>query len=280
MNMRFPLKDVTIEVSTEKREVQNPVYTDGYYTIGPDEFSMDVYGVGWYFAGGGNHISINPYPGSDNDSIELYLNGSAYGAILHQRRILPMHGSCFLLDGRGIMICGDTGAGKSSLTAAFCLHGAGFLTDDVTPVIFKEGVPYIWALSDRIKLWRDTLDELGQEQEGLSSIDGCGEKFYYPMESSAGELFRLDMIYILGMTEKGETVFEKMEGAAAFQALRNEIYRLEYLKGIPENEAIYFRKILDITNNAEVFSVQRALDLRVTELMRQVRQHISQTGNG
>jgi len=42
------------------------------------------------------------------------------------------------------MICGDAGAGKSSLTASFCLEGAEFLTDDVTPLLFRDGKPFIW----------------------------------------------------------------------------------------------------------------------------------------
>ena len=68
-----------------------------------------------------------------------------------------------------VMICGDSGAGKSSLTAAFCLFGAEFLTDDVTPMTIIGGKPYINAISDRIKLWDHTLKHLGLEREGLKS---------------------------------------------------------------------------------------------------------------
>ena len=32
------------------------------------------------------------------------------------------------------MICGHSGTGKSSVTAAFCQEGAIFINDDITPV--------------------------------------------------------------------------------------------------------------------------------------------------
>ena len=135
MNFSFPLKDVTIKIASEKKLVEFPLFEDGSYCLNQHELSMDVREVAWFYVSGGNFISLVPYPDADEMTIELYLNGSAYGAILHQRKILPLHGSCFSYEGSGVMICGDTGAGKSSLTASFCLDGAEFLTDDVTPLL-------------------------------------------------------------------------------------------------------------------------------------------------
>ena len=139
MNFNFPLKDVKIEITSEKKKVGSPLYEDGFYCLNQHEFSMDVKEVAWFYVSGGDFISILPYPGANQTTIELYLNGSAYGAILHQRKILPLHGSCFRYKGSGVMICGDAGAGKSSLTASFCLKGAEFLTDDVTPLLIRAG---------------------------------------------------------------------------------------------------------------------------------------------
>lgn len=107
---------------------------------------MNVEDVGWFYASGGNYISIVPNPEVNDTTIELYLNDSTYGAILHQRKIMPIHGSCFEYDGKGVMICGESGAGKSSLTATFCKNGANFLTDDVTPLVFSNEVPLILPL--------------------------------------------------------------------------------------------------------------------------------------
>lgn len=276
MNFNFPMKDVKIKITSEKKKVGSPLYEDGFYRLNQHEFSMDVREVAWFYVSGGNFISLLPYHDSDETSIELYLNGSVYGAILHQRKILPLHGSSFIYKGQGVMICGETGAGKSSLTASFCLNGAEFLTDDVTPLLIREGKPYIWALSDRMKLWSDTLRQLKQEEGGLYRIYPEMEKFYYPMDAAAGNTFGLDQICILEIKETKTVEFEELTGSAKFAALRSEIYRQEYLQGMPENEPVYFRNLVDISNNVKVVRVQRPKDIRVQKLMGIVKKHMAQ----
>ncbi|MBN2863221.1 MAG: hypothetical protein JXN62_08680, partial [Bacteroidales bacterium] len=240
---------------------------------------MDVQGVAWFYVSGGNFISLVPYADADKTTIELYLNGSAYGAILHQRKTLPLHGSCFLYECKGIMICGEAGAGKSSLTASFCLSGSEFLTDDVTPLLFFESEPFIWALSDRIKLWSDTLKQLKQEENGLDRIYPEIEKYYYPMDTITGDSFRLDQIYILEISETKEILFNELFGSSKFAALRSEIYRLEYLQGMPLNELVYFKSIVDICNNVRVVRVQRPKEIKISELTMLIRNKVALENN-
>src|SRR5512133_2921112 len=113
------------------------------------DYALQVKGLADFYACDGREVEYAPAEGADPNSIELYMNGSVYGAILHQRQILPFHSSSFIYKDTAVMICGDARAEKSSLTASFCLNGAEFLTDDVTPVIFRDGIPYVQALSDR-----------------------------------------------------------------------------------------------------------------------------------
>lgn len=58
------------------------------------------------------------------------------------------------------MILGETGAGKSSITASFLLEGAEFLSDDITPVIFPEGMPNLWPLNSTLKLRENAVKQL------------------------------------------------------------------------------------------------------------------------
>jgi hypothetical protein len=272
MELRFPLKDVIIEFVSARREVSEPLYRDEFFRLNQHEFSMDVPGVAWFYAAKGEYVSVLSSPDADISSVELYLNGSVYGAILHQRKIIPLHGSCFTYGGKGVMICGGTGVGKSSLTASFCLSGAEFLTDDVTPILVKDGEPLIWALSDRIKLWNDTLEQLEQSERGLHRVDPGWEKFYYPMDEAGGKTVRLDLIYILGIKSTGVIEFEELSGSSKFTALGGEIYRSEYLPGMPENEPVYFRNLVDISNRVRVFRVARPETIRVNELAEVIRE--------
>lgn len=68
------------------------------------------------------------------------------------------------------MLCGESGAGKSLLTAAFCKDGCQFLTDDVTPIVFANERPYILPRSDKLKLCDDSLKQLEYPKEDLTQI--------------------------------------------------------------------------------------------------------------
>lgn len=270
--MRFPLKDVTVRRVGRVRQVAYPLYADSFWQMSQTEFAMQVEGVGSFYACDGKEVEYSQATGVDRETLELYLNGSTYGAILHQRKILPLHGSSFLHQGRAILICGDAGAGKSSLTASFCLNGADFLTDDVTPVVFREGKPYIWAMSDRIKLWRDTLEQLEKDETDLHRIYPEVDKYYLPMTGAVGDFFRLDQIYIIEIKQNGPVEFDKLLGSDKFAAVRSEIYRYEYLQGMPDNEQFYFKYLMDICNNIEICRVNRPEKIGVKKLMHIIRE--------
>lgn len=263
--LRFPLKDVQIEINDQKKEVKEPLYDDGFFRLNQNEFSMNVDKVGWFYASGGNYISLVPYPGAAQPEIELFLNGSTYGAILHQRKIMPMHGSCFVYKDQGVMLCGESGAGKSSLTAAFCKNGAAFLTDDVTPIVFSEDKPFILPLSDRIKLWDDSLEQLEEEKHGLDKIDPETEKYYWMLENKAIK-HQLHHILLLEIHDQPDVIFREISGAEKVTALRMEIYRPEYLQGMPDNERFYFTKLVEISRN-----------IRITKVLRPEESSIEQT---
>ena len=266
IEVRFPLADVEIRKVSEPRRVIEPLYTESYWQMNQDEFAMQVDGVGSFYACNGSEVEYTLADGAAMNEAELYLNGSVYGAILHQRKILPMHGSCFRHNGIGIMICGDTGAGKSALTASFCLNGAEFLTDDITPVILRQEVPIILAMSDRIKLWGDTLQQLEKSTEGLQSIYRRTEKYYLPVRGADGDAFSLDMVLIIEVGSNKRVEFEELNGAHKLTALRGEIYRPEYLQGMPENEPVYFNSLLGISRCSRIIKVRRPEEIRIMDL--------------
>ena len=74
----------------------------------------------------------------DTRIFRLYILGTCMGAILMQRKILPLHGSVIAIDGKAYAIVGDSGAGKSTLASAFLKRGYQLLTDDVIAVSFSE----------------------------------------------------------------------------------------------------------------------------------------------
>ncbi len=266
MNPKFPLDDVLLKQVKEPRTVKVPLYADSFWQINQNEFSMQVEGVGRFYACNGIDVEYAPAEDATQAMVELYLNGSVYGAILHQRNILPLHGSSFVWKGRGILLCGESGAGKSSLTAAFCMAGAEFLTDDVTPILFTGDVPEIMPLSDRIKLWNDSLSQLKQETNSLTAITPGFEKYYFPMQSRNLN-FSLHQLFIIETADVTGIETEVLTGTKLFTSLRNEVYRWEYLNAMPETESYYLEKLLILSQKVETLKVKRPHAIPIEDML-------------
>lgn len=109
----------------------------------------------------GNRIEVYPDFGADEDRIRLYVLGTCMGALLLQRRILPLHGSVVARAGRAYAVVGDSGAGKSTLSAALLERGFRLVTDDVAAIVFdKDGTPLVMPAYPQQKLWQESLDRL------------------------------------------------------------------------------------------------------------------------
>lgn len=257
MNPGFLISDIELRKVETTRSVLSPIYSDSIWQLNQYEFAMQIEGVASFYVCNGREVEYAPVDGATRESIELFLNGSVYGAILHQRNILPLHGSSFLRNGQSIILCGGSGAGKSSLTASFCMNGAKFLTDDVTPIVFPGGKPGIMPLSDRIKLWGDSLQQLNQNKNDLTAIHPGEDKFYFPMETSLQGNYPLHKVFIIEPAEMTTVETKVLTGIESFTALRNEVYRWEYLVAMPETETGYLGKILTISRLVRVVKVKR-----------------------
>lgn len=275
---KFPLADVILREVTATRRVTDPAYADDFWQISQTEFAMQVEGVGDFYACHGREAEYAPAPQATLASIELFLNGSVYGAILHQRNILPMHGSSFVWNNEGIMLCGDSGAGKSSLTAAFCIAGAQFLTDDVTPIVFTGGIPQVMPLSDRIKLRDDSLDQLAQERSHLTEIRPGESKYYFPMKQEVKETFALNRILVIIPEETSDVEFIPLRGIEAFTVLRNEVYRFEYLEAMPGSEISYLEKLLGMVRRVKVEKIVRPRDITIQDMAGYINQYMKYSG--
>lgn len=50
-----------------------------------------------------------------------------------------MHASCVAVSGRGVLICGPSGSGKSALALTLLAHGADLVADDQTELTLESG---------------------------------------------------------------------------------------------------------------------------------------------
>ena len=75
---------------------------------------------------------LNAVAARDRQFIGYYFLEAIANYTLTQLYLTPVHGACVAWRGRGVLLCGDSGAGKSSISFACARRGWTFLSDDAT----------------------------------------------------------------------------------------------------------------------------------------------------
>jgi len=180
----------------------------------------------------GREIVVDATPGGSPRNVRLFLLGSAFGILCHQRGLLPLHANAIVVNGATVAFAGSSGAGKSTLAAYFQRAGYEILCDDVCVVSFDaDGRPAAWPGLPRLKLWRDAAASFGHESDGLErAVDGL-EKYHVPFSrlASAGP-FPFERLYVLQVAEPGlASEITRLRGAVAYETILSQTYRSQYL---------------------------------------------------
>ena len=272
----FPVSNVAISYKHPILKLDNPVLDYPSFQVKGNEFFMEVNRIARYLVRNGNEIFIDPHEQADRASVYLFLAGSAFGVLLHQRCMLPLHGSSFVYNGKGVVICGASGAGKSSVVASFCQNEGIFINDDITPLNITDSQTTIFPICTRIKLWDDTLEKLNLTSTSLEKIRPTIEKYYLPVSDACIEEKRFDQLYILATHNKEEFIVKELNGVEKYNAIRHQIYRKMYLKGMPETEKTYFRQLLKLSTQIAVKQIVRPSKCDVRETMAFIRKEIGE----
>jgi len=275
INLDFPVASVAVKViSKEVGKLSSPLLFRAHLEVNENDFSLEVHNVASYRVQNGNNVRIHPHENADRASIELFLNGSVLGAVLHQRGILPFHGSSFEYEGKGVIICGSSGTGKSSITVAFCQNGGRFITDDITPVRIDGSATTIIPIKTRIKLWDDSFQKLKIGNDNFEKIRPTLNKFYLSPQKVFFTEKQLNHIIILSKHNKDDFEMNKLSGMLKYNALRNQIYRKMYLKGMPETEKNYFKQLFKLASTVRVTQIFRPDFCDIYETMNCIKKEI------
>ncbi|MBS0472122.1 MAG: hypothetical protein JSR60_13695 [Proteobacteria bacterium] len=151
----------------------------------PGQLLAVVPGTGRFFARSGETIEFTVDEDADQGMVSLILNGTARGALIHQRGELPLHAATLVPQdgGKALAICGRSGAGKSTLAAELTRRGWNLVADDTTRVTWDGGAALAWPSRDSIKLWKDALDSAGVDPSGLERVLRDADKFYLQVKA-------------------------------------------------------------------------------------------------
>lgn len=248
-----PAGPAEIEIVVQRRLLGSPL---AEVSVTPGRVEFQVAGVGRYTISGGCRIEVVPEPGAKTETLELFLLGSAWGALCYQRGVLPLHAGVVQSRGRTAAFCGPSGSGKSTLLAWLVDRGGRLLSDDLCRCD-PEAQPaaLVWPSLPRLKLWRETLAALDRPSEGLVQDLPSEDKFHWPMPPTAPLGPQpLHAIYLL---EWGPLKLERLAGA---QALRQFVNAAAYRAGLLDRMGLladYWQVCAGLLRRVPLFRLSR-----------------------
>ena len=236
------------------------------FEVSPGKYLLNISGVARYLVSNGAEIVVDPAPAADVDAVRLFLLGSGMGALLHQRRVLPLHASAIVTPRGAVVLAGPSGSGKSTLAAALVRRGFGVLADDVCVVDTSEA-PAVMPGTTSLMLWSDALRELGIENSGLYPVRAGLQKYRLPGRNDLSPRpVRLHAVYILNVSHSDTVALAPIAGFAKFEALTANTFRNTFIQ--PMNLAgSHFRQVGRVADFTRMRSVIRPRDgFRIDEL--------------
>ena len=249
---------MVIEYGETPDQLADPQIKGVRFQASPGEFLLRVDSVARYFVTGGNRIVIAPEPYVDEESILIFLMGSAIGALLHQRNILVLHAGAIAANGRSVLFSGQSGVGKSTLAAGFHQRGYPFLADDVCAVAMIDGMPAVIPGFPRLKLWADVVKKLDKDKDQLKSVRWTKglEKYFMPVEPVYETPVPLKTVFMLETTNTDKMEISTLKGGQKIEPLIHNTYRMRFLNGLGGKKD-HFRQCAAVAAKANVHRVIR-----------------------
>ncbi|KMK75026.1 aldolase [Alkalihalobacillus pseudalcaliphilus] len=257
-----------VEIKLENMEDEwNKQYQKGeYFIVRPNFIFFKIPKVALFCIKNGNEMKVSPFKGVSEEHLRLYILGTCMGALLLQRKILPLHGSTLAINGKAYAIIGHSGVGKSTLATNLLANGCQLLSDDVSPITFNEqGHPVVIPAYPQQKLWQESLEKLGKSNHGLRPIVQRESKFAVPVrEQFKEEPLPLAAVFELVKSEVGELQVKKVQRLEKLSILYTHTYRHFLLQEL-QLTSWHFQTMTQIAQHIKMYSLHRPLSAFTVE---------------
>lgn len=243
-----------------------PMALDGAEAVGPTwqragrRFLLRIPDIARFLLEDGDRITFEPEAGAEPQDVAVFLSGSVFGILLHQRNQIVLHASAVMVGDKAVLFCGQSGAGKSTLAAALGEHGHALIADDQCAIdIGGDGIPRIQADGRQLRLWDRSISELGLVERRGAPMRHRLRKFYVEPVTASDAVMPIGAVYALAEARHPEEPgIERPNVVDATKLLAANAYRPTLIHRFGQRD-VYFRGGTTIAATSGIFRLKRRL---------------------
>ncbi len=230
--------DVTIRAGSVPETLEEPYAVSVLYHAAPGRFLLNMPRIARYLAVDGNAIVIERAAGADEADVRVFLLGSVFGAVLHQRGVLPLHGSAVAAASGAVLFLGASVSGKSTLAAEFQRRSYRVLADDICAIApGPDRVAHLWPGYPSLHLWPDAADKLGVAFAGLPRVRPKLEKYSLRVDRFSTESLPVSAIYGLHPVNAGGIRLTALSAEEQAKEIAWNVFQPKFAKRAPISTA-------------------------------------------
>jgi hypothetical protein len=218
-----PPIEVRVLVETGKAEAgeappEPPLFRAGRHLItitGGENFAVCDHERSFAFC------RLNRAAAADRDFVRYYFLEAIALFILTQLQVTPVHAACIARGESGLLLCGDSGEGKSTLAYACARSGWTYISDNES-WLWRGDSRTVLGNPTRIRM-RERAVELFGELAGRPSVEFNGKRSIVLDTAGMRTAFACAPRRILFLERGAETGFEEMTAGEAVERLLDGI---------------------------------------------------------
>jgi hypothetical protein len=178
---------VTIRLGDVPSHLPDAIEIDPDCFASSSQYLLCIHGIARYLVTNGREIVVAPDANALPLDVRAYLLGIIFIVLCQQRGLLPLHASAVSaapISGKHgvVAFLAHSGQGKSSLAAHLAQRGFRVVADDICLIdTTQQGAAMVTPAAPWLKLWRNSLQNLGWKAEGLERVFSDDDKYRLPL---------------------------------------------------------------------------------------------------
>jgi energy-coupling factor transporter ATP-binding protein EcfA2 len=263
--------DIMIQAGIMPEDIKRQ--ENGHYSF-QDKRSWLVTSVSSLLVEDGRKITYELKDNCNINHLRTYILGYAISMIYLQKGEMAIHCAAISVKGQAILIAGESGSGKSTITDTLLGQGYQLMADDMAIVRVNDigkveatpGFPYQ-------KLCREVVTKKGYHLDDLIYINEDKDKFLVPYQGEFNTKEKnVKAMFILVETDSVDKLFiEELKGFDKFYSCIRNLFLRNLLREHMYEEVIA-KKCLEIASKMPIYLIRRPV---IVNTVKEITEHIA-----